>query len=105
MMKIDQMSALFGQYHILGACGLCLGFLSGAMAERSAILLVSAACAACFGVDYWRMGASTGAAMCALSVAQSLTSARFGGAVQRPSWFAAFFTASAGAVLALTAAS
>lgn len=104
MTILDQIFAASGQIDILGALGLCLGFLSGAMAKRAAILLISAACATCFGIGYLRIGASTGAAMCALSVAQSLTSARFGGRAQRPAWFAAFFAACAGAVLALTAA-
>lgn len=104
MTILDQMFAAAGQIDILGAIGLCLGFLSGAMAKRTAILLISAACAACFGIDYWHIGASTGAAMCALSVMQSLTSMRFGGRAKRPAWFAAFFAVNAGAVLALTAA-
>lgn len=104
MTVFDQMIAAFGQINILGALGLCLGFLAGAMARRTSILLVSAACATCFGLDYLRIGASTGAAMCALSITQSLASARFGGRPRRPIWFGPFFAVSAAAVLGLTAA-
>ena len=104
MTVFDQMISLSGQVDILGALGLCLGFLSGAMGKRTRILYASAACATCFGLDYLRLGASTGAAMCALSVMQSLASARFGACPHRPAWFAPFFAASAVAVLALTAA-
>ncbi len=104
MFVFDQMISLAGQIDVLGALGLCLGFLSGVMRTRMRILYASAACATCFGLDYLHLGATTGATMCALSVMQSLASARFGGTPRRPAWFAPFFAASAVAVLALTAA-
>ena len=85
------------------ALGLVLGFVSGTMLERRAILFTSAACAACFGLHFARLGAMTGAAMCALSIAQSLVSAGFGGSARRPAWFVPFFAASAVLVLGLTA--
>lgn len=104
MTVFESTIAVAGQIDVLGALGLCLGFASGAMTGRERILYVSAACATCFGLDYLRLGASTGAAMCALSVLQGLASARFGGAARRPAWFGPFFATSAMAVLVLTVA-
>ena len=104
MTVFDQWISALGRIDLLGALGLSLGFASGLMHRRARILLVSAACATCFGLDYLRLGATTGAALCALSVMQGLASARYGARAQRPAWFGPFFAASAGAVLALTAA-
>ncbi len=89
---------------VFAATGLILGFISGAMPDRRSILLASAACSACFGLHFLHLGALTGAAMCALSVAQSLAAATFGGQERRPAWFVPFFAASASLVLGLTAA-
>lgn len=95
-------SDVFAHADVFAAMGLLLGFISGAMPNRRAILLGSAACAACFSLHYLRLGALTGSAMCILSVLQSLAAARSGD--RRPVWFAPFFAASASLVLALTAA-
>jgi len=58
-----------------GVVGLGLGFAAGAMPNRTAILIASAACSACFGLHFLHLGASTGAAMCTVSVVQGLVSA------------------------------
>jgi hypothetical protein len=98
----DLANEVLAHLDVFAALGLMLGFVSGAMPGRRAILLSSAACATCFGCHYVRLGAMTGAAMCALSVAQSLAAAGFGGSGRRPVWFAPFFAVSAGLVLGLT---
>lgn len=96
------LNSVFAHVDVFAAVGLVLGFVSGAMPDRRSILLGSAACATCFGLHYLHLGATTGAAMCALSVAQSLTAAGYGGRAERPAWFAPFFAASASLVLGLT---
>ncbi|MDP4022963.1 YgjV family protein [Methylobacterium sp. NEAU 140] len=98
------LDAVIGRIDIFGALGLVLGFVSGVMPGRVAILVASAACSTCFGLHFLRLGAGTGAAMCALSVAQSLAAARFGGRDRRPAWFAPFFGGCLCLVLGLTAA-
>jgi hypothetical protein len=96
--------SLIDHVDVFAATGLILGFISGAMPDRRSILLGSAACSACFGLHFLHLGALTGAAMSALSVAQSLAAAAFGGQERRPTWFMPFFAASASLVLGLTAA-
>ena len=96
--------AVLGRLDIFGALGLVLGFVAGVMPHRAAILVASAACAACFGLHYLRLEAATGAAMCVVSALQSLAAARFGGRARRPAWFAPLFAASLCLVLGLTAA-
>jgi hypothetical protein len=62
--------------------GLLLGLCAGLMPERALILLTSAACTGCFGPRGREPGSATGVAMWAISVAQSLTAAHYGGASQ-----------------------
>ena len=78
---------------IFGSLGLTLGFLAGLMPRRPWMLAGSAACAACFGAHYLKLGALTGAAMCAVAVVQSLVSLTCLGALSRTGWVHPLFAA------------
>lgn len=89
---------------LFGSLGLCLGFAGGMMPRRSAILLTSAACSACFALHFLRLGAQTGTAMCLVSVMQSVVAARWIGPNSRAAWVAPLFVASSLVAACLTLA-
>lgn len=89
---------------LFGSLGLCLGFAGGMMPRRSAILLTSAACSACFALHFLRLGAQTGTAMCLVSVMQSVVAARWIGPDARAAWVAPLFVASSLVAAGLTLA-
>jgi hypothetical protein len=49
-----------------------LGVAAGLMPRRNLILLASSLCSALFCIHFLRLGSPTGAAMCAISLVQSL---------------------------------
>lgn len=87
-------NTLVERFDLFGALGLTLGFTAGIMPRPQLILFTSAACAACFGAHYALLGSTTGVAMCAMSVLQSLVAARFAQSQARPPWFGGLFAAS-----------
>ncbi|MEH3117317.1 MAG: YgjV family protein [Methylorubrum populi] len=89
---------------LFGGLGLCLGFAGGMMPRRSAILLTSAACSACFALHFLRLGAQTGTAMCLVSVMQSVVAARWIGPGARAAWVTPLFVASSLVAACLTLA-
>jgi hypothetical protein len=86
-----------------GALGVLAGFAAALMPRRTPILLASALCSALFCAHFLRLGSATGAAMCLISLAQSLaaTQASYG---SRPAWLNGFFAASSAATVGLTLA-
>ncbi|MFF8801328.1 MULTISPECIES: YgjV family protein [unclassified Methylobacterium] len=89
---------------LFGSLGLCLGFASGMMPSRSAILLTAAACSASFALHYLQLGATTGTAMCLISVMQSLVAARWIGTDARAAWVVPLFVGSSLVAACLTLA-
>ena len=89
---------------LFGTLGLCLGFAAGLMPRRDWILAAAAACSVSFGLHYLRLGALTGAAMCAVSSMQSLVAARAVGPSGRAAFVAPLFAASSLAAAGLTLA-
>ena len=85
-----------------GAMGLAFGFATSVMPRRTMILMCSAACGVCFSAHYLHLGSTTGMAMSAISVAQSLLAARFVTSQGRPTWLNAVFAASMVMVAGLT---
>jgi hypothetical protein len=85
-----------------GAMGLAFGFATSVMPRRTMILMCSAACGACFSAHYLHLGSTTGMAMSAIAVAQSLLAARFVTSDGRPGWLNAVFAASMVMVAGLT---
>ena len=77
-----------------GAMGLAFGFSTSLMPRRTMILMCSAACGVCFSAHYLHLGSTTGMAMSAISVAQSLLAARFVTSHGRPTWLNAVFAVS-----------
>ena len=77
-----------------GAMGLAFGFATSVMPRRTMILMCSAACGVCFSAHYLHLGSTTGMAMSAISVAQSLLAARFVTSHGRPTWLNAVFAVS-----------
>ncbi|MCJ2072527.1 YgjV family protein [Methylobacterium sp. J-030] len=108
MYAVDFVSAWYAaaaaHLDLFGSLGLCLGFTAGMMPRRDRILLASAACAAAFGVHYLTLGALTGAAMCAISVLQSLVALTCLGRPGRSGWVPPLFAASTLAAAGLTVA-
>jgi hypothetical protein len=100
---LDSWLAALAAMEPFGALGLLAGIASGLMPRRNAILLASALCSALFCVHFLRLGSGTGAAMCLISVIQSLAAA---GAHhgRRPPWFAGLFAGSSALAVALTLA-
>ncbi|MHC2017765.1 YgjV family protein [Methylobacterium sp. CM6247] len=85
-----------------GAMGLAFGFATSVMPRRTMILMCSAACGVCFSAHYLHLGSTTGMAMSAISVTQSLLAARFITSHGRPTWLNAAFAASMLMVAGLT---
>lgn len=85
-----------------GAMGLAFGFATSVMPRRIMILMCSAACGVCFSAHYFHLGSTTGMAMSAISVAQSLLAARFVTSQGRPTWLNVVFAASMVMVAGLT---
>ena len=77
-----------------GVMGLAFGFATSVMPRRTMILMCSAACGVCFSAHYLHLGSTTGMAMSAISVAQSLLAARFVTSHGRPTWLNAVFAVS-----------
>ena len=63
---------------LAGACGIAAGCSWPFFAARRSILLVQSAGALAFTLYFALLGATTGAALCAIALAQSLASARIG---------------------------
>jgi hypothetical protein len=85
-----------------GAMGLAFGFATSLMPRRTMILMCSAACGVCFSAHYLHVGSTTGMAMSAISVAQSLLAARYVTSNGHPAWLDAAFAASMLMVAGLT---
>lgn len=99
------LNAAGSHFDIFGSLGLCLGFAAGTMPRRNLILLTAAAGSACFAMHFLRLGAYTGAAMCTLSLLQSLVSAFCLGSRKRSGFVAPVFALSSLAAASLTLAS
>ncbi|WP_156384111.1 YgjV family protein [Methylobacterium sp. Leaf456] len=97
-------NAVLPHLDIFGALGLFLGFASGIMPRRSLILVAAAACSVCFALHFAHLGAYTGAAMCSISVMQSLVAALAIGERARPAWIVLLFAGSSLLAAGLTLA-
>ncbi|GEP10417.1 YgjV family protein [Methylobacterium gnaphalii] len=98
------LNAAGGHLDGFGMLGMCLGFAAGTMPRRLWILLTSAACSTCFALHFLHLGAFTGAALCSISVLQSLVSALCLGSRARAGLVAPVFVASALVAASLTLA-
>ena len=86
-----------------GAVAVLVGCCAGLMPRRNLLLAASALCSCLFCIHFLRLGSSSGAAMCAISLLQSLAATRIMGTA-RPGWIGGFFAATSGLAIALTIA-
>jgi hypothetical protein len=86
-----------------GALAVLVGCCVGLMPRRNLLLMASALCSCLFCIHFLRLGSTTGAAMCAISLLQSLAATRIVEGV-RPGWLGGFFAATSGLAVALTLA-
>lgn len=100
---LDSWLAALAAMEPFGALGLLAGLASGLMPGRRAILLASALCSALFCAHFLRLGSGTGAAMCAVSIVQSLAATKAAGS-RRPAWLPGLFAGSSAVAVALTLA-
>ncbi|KAA2237469.1 YgjV family protein [Salinarimonas soli] len=86
-----------------GALAVLVGSCVGLMPRRNLLLAASALCSGLFCIHFLRLGSSTGAAMCVISLLQSLAATRIEGG-GRPAWLGGFFALTCAAAAALTVA-